>query len=438
MPTTFRRARQRLDVPFDEVCARLQTALDGAFRRDIVRDAQKGVTTLGGALLRLRDGLRSDVWKVGGVRVDLAKAARSYDSRTRAEGFHALHDWDGVADSVNEDTIPVDVLHYIADKAGLEPPDDAVLAILLDYYLMHLLSLLSLRLWDEGDANANLDRLQQLLDQLQGPDGSGQLFAADAETLILIATAHYEREEWGYDLLLERVRGLNEVHCTRIAVGHAAAMGCHLRFGFEATYGRDIVNMRDDNVADYPWLCFSVATLMREYARMHAADETGVPRDTLVESLLNGLSPDAGAFLAVAPASLSAHEEERLAFRELYYRHETALLEEFEARRPTPEAYSPLSFFFNFSHNVLKGTIVDALLWGQPWRLTLNDLLCGVPRGGETGAMKEKLARTLMGYARANPHRIRGRMMPVIVYDPAVGHRAFALTMRKLREAGGR
>ena len=26
-----------------------------------------------------------------------------------------------------------------------------------------------------------------------------------------------------------------------------------------------------------------------------------------------------------------------------------------------------------------------------------------------------------MGYARANPHRIRGRLCPVIVYDPASG-----------------
>jgi hypothetical protein len=434
MPTTFRRPRSRLEIPFDEVCDRLEIALSGTFRQEIVRDALKGVTTLGGALLRLREGLRSDVWKPGGVRVDLAKAVRTYDSRTRAEGFHALHDWDGIADSVNDETIPIDVLHYIADKAGLEAPGPAVPAMLLDYYFMHLLSLLSLRLWDQGDADAHLDRLQGLLEALQGPNGSGQLFAADAETLLLIATAHYEREEWGYDLLLERTRTLNEAHRTRIALGHAAAMGCHLRFGFEATYGRDLVNMRDDNVADYPWLCFSVATLMQEYARMHAAAETGTARDALVESLLNGLSPDPGAFLASAPSSLSAHEQERLAFRDLYYQHKADLLAEFEAQRPTPDAYSPLAFFFNFSHNVLKGTIVDALLWGQPWRLTLNDLLSGVPRGGEAGAAKEKLARTLMGYARTNPHRIRGRLMPVIVYDPAVGHRAFSLTMRKLRE----
>jgi hypothetical protein len=436
MSTTARR-RQKLDVPFHETCARLETALTGGFRREIIADAMKA-TTLGGTLLRLREGLRSDVWKAGGVRVDLAKAVRHYDSRTRAEGFHALHDWDGIADSVNEETIPVDVLHYIADKAGLGRPDPAVLAILLDYYFMHLLSLLSLRLWDEGDADANLDGLQELLDLLQGPDGSGQIFCSDAETLILIATAHYEREEWGYDLLLERTRELSDAHRTRIAIGHGPAMGCHLRFGFEATYGRDIVNMRNDNVADYPWLCFSVATLMREYARMQTEGIVGDARDTVVEAVLNGLSPDPGAFLASAPASLSAHEQERLAFRELYYRYEPVLVEEFEAQRPVPEYYSPLSFFFNFSHNVVKGTIVDALLWGQPWRVSLNDLFCGVPRGGEKSEAKEKLARTLMGYARANPHRIRGRLMPVIVYDPAVGHRAFMLTMRKLAEAGGR
>ncbi len=38
-----------------------------------------------------------------------------------------------------------------------------------------------------------------------------------------------------------------------------------------------------------------------------------------------------------------------------------------------------------------------------------------------------------MAYARSNPDRIRGRLMPVIVYDPESGHRAFALAMRKMR-----
>ncbi len=44
------------------------------------------------------------------------------------------------------------------------------------------------------------------------------------------------------------------------------------------------------------------------------------------------------------------------------------------------------------------------------------------------------LATTLMAYARTNPNTIRGRPMPVIVYDPEAGYRAFRLTLRRLRE----
>ena len=63
-----------------------------------------------------------------------------------------------------------------------------------------------MRIWDDGDADRNLDRVEELLRELQGPSGSGQRFAADAETLMLIGTSHYELEEWGYAKLLARVR----------------------------------------------------------------------------------------------------------------------------------------------------------------------------------------------------------------------------------------
>src|SRR4030095_11759406 len=121
----------------------------------------------------------------------------------------------------NPDMISVDVLNYIADNRGDEPTEPIVLAILLDYYFLYLLALLSLRLWDQGDADENLDRLGQLLALLQGEGGSGQRFANDAETLILIATSHFEIDEHGYDRLLERTRTLNHAHQARIALGHA-------------------------------------------------------------------------------------------------------------------------------------------------------------------------------------------------------------------------
>jgi len=232
---------------------------------------------------------------------------------------------------------------------------------------------------------------------------------------------------------------LSRPHRTNIALVHAASLGCHLRFGFEATCGRDTVALRDDNTTDYPWLCFALATLMSEYVR---ADETGarsvvqgVEREAIVEALLNGLTPDARAFVGDhPPASLAACAAERAEFARLFHRHRPALLEEFERHRPTDHAYSPMCFSFNFSHNVLKGTVIDALLWGDVWDLTFNDLLAGSPPGEPKGETKGTLATTLMGYARSSPDRIRGRLMPVISYDPQAGRQAFGVAMRKMKE----
>jgi hypothetical protein len=309
-----------------------------------------------------------------------------------------------------------------------------VLAILLDYYFMHVLSLLAVRVWDEGDADENLDQVGRLVYLLQGPEGSGQPFAADAETLILIATSHYEMYERGYELLLEQVRTLNEEHQLRIALGHAASMGCHLRFGFEATYGRDTINMRDDNVADYPWLLYAVATLMQHYVRLRETGSAALPESRLAEALIGGLSGDARALVGRPPSSLAKFEGERAQFCDAFHAYKADLLAAFEQYRPTERAYTPLNFFFNLSHNVVKGIVIDALIEQRPWPVSFNDLLTGLGADDELAARKLALAWTLMDYARANPHTIRGRQMPVIVYDPLAGRQAFSVAMRKLRE----
>jgi hypothetical protein len=420
-------------VSFGRACALVETALKGATRREILA----GVSTskdFAQALTRLRGGMRANAWKVRGQTIDLDEVVKKYDRKTRQDGFHVLHDWDGKADHVNDNIIPVDVLDYVVLKRGAEPPDAVALAILLDYYFLHVLALLALRIWDEGDPDANLDRLEGLLAELQGAGGSGQRFVDDADTLILIATSHYEIVERGYDVLLERTKALNRVHRARIALAHTVSMGCHLRFGFEASYGRDTVVMRDDNVADYPWLCWALMTTMQEYARLGGDGVAAAGQAPIVEGILNGLSGDARAFIGEPPASLSRSHDDRAAFRALFLRHRDALLEAFQRYTPTPETYSPLAFFFNFSHNVLKGMVVDALLRGRAWPLTFNDLLTGVSRDEAHAALKQALAATLMGYARANPDTIRGRPMPVIVYDPSTGRDAWAVTLRKIRE----
>lgn len=421
-----------MPLTFAEACAALEPLLGGSTRQQIAGE-MSSANNFSTALVRLRDSMRANVWKSGDQQISLDKLIKEYDRRTRQEGFHVLHDWDGKADKVNGDIIPVDVLHYIDHQRGAEPPDALAIAILLDYYVLHVLALLSLRIWDDGNADANLDRLTQLLGELQGPHGGGQQFTADAETLILIATSHYELDERAFSILLERVRTLSRPHQVKIALGHASSLGCHLRFGFEATCGRDTVATRDDNVADYPWLCFSLATLMREYTRLHEEGAGGPARDAIIEAILNGLTPDARAFVGDAPAALAECEAERAEFRDGFCRFKSDLLNAFEQYRPSAQAYSPLNFFFNFSHNVLKGTVVDSLLWSEARAVTLNDLFTGIPSGESSGDARLALANTLMSYARANPDRIRGQLMPVIVYDPGAGRQAFRVAMRKLR-----
>jgi hypothetical protein len=153
-----------------------------------------------------------------------------------------------------------------------------------------------------------------------------------------------------------------------------------------------------------------------------------------VEALLNGLTPDARAFVGTPIATLRAHEAERLVVREQLLAYRSRLREEFEPFRPTSQRYSPLSFFFNFSHNVLKGTVVDALLRRQVWPVSLNDLFTTLDIDPEASDRKTLLAATLMAYARRSPQTIRGRLMPVIVYDPSTGREAFGTTLRRLME----
>jgi hypothetical protein len=425
------------EISFDAVCLLLETALTGETRQKILADISKS-RGLREALARLRDGMRSHIFKAGGDQLDLRKTVKTFDNRTRQDGFHVLQDWDGKAERLNEEIIPVDVLHYFMSQSEPRSIGDSerqVLAILLDYYLVYVLAVLALRAWDEGSANSNFDKLNHLVQELQGPHGSGQKFAENAETLIFIATSHFEPDIKAYERLLAKVRTLDDSHRLNIALVHAAILGSHLRHGFQDLYNKDLALMREDNGPDYPWLCFSLATLMRVYARMHDEGVHGPERERVVEALLNGLSPDARAFVGRLPAALAACEAEHSEFVKLFNRYRQDLFEAFERHRPSNETYSPISFNFNFPHNLLKAVVVDALVRAAPWDLTLNDLLTGIPRGERISKLRVTLAETLMGYARSSPDRIRGRLVPVITYDPASGLRNFAKTLHIIKEA---
>ena len=105
--------------------------------------------------------------------------------------------------------------------------------------------------------------------------------------------------------------------------------------------------MRNDNVADYPWLYFALAVVMREYVRIHenGCSDQG-EREAVVEALLNGLSPDTKILVNPPAKPFSAiHKTEHAEFCEHLHSYRDDLLEECKPHRPSMNAYSPIGFF---------------------------------------------------------------------------------------------
>ena len=173
-------------MSFASVCDTLEEALGGSFRADVVQQLSSS-PTLGAALARLREAMRTDIWSFGDARLTLALAVREYDRQTRSEGFHALHDWDGVAAHVNPETITVDVLDYIAGQRWYASKGTPVRRAKLSDHLM----------WEEGE-----DAWLIALIDLEGPEEPARYFVA-------LAMVWEEQEE-------ERARNLAGTAVARV------------------------------------------------------------------------------------------------------------------------------------------------------------------------------------------------------------------------------
>src|SRR5262245_50619208 len=125
MPTPEKPRPTRRQITFDAACDLVERALAGDVRREMIAAlarAKDGRTALG----QLRAFMRADVWKAAGHEFDFERIVNDYDSRTRHDGFHVLRDWDGVADTINKDTIPVDVLTFVLNQQQDGTPPDPV------------------------------------------------------------------------------------------------------------------------------------------------------------------------------------------------------------------------------------------------------------------------------------------------------------------------
>ncbi len=384
---------------------------------------------------RLRGAMSDHRFIAGDRRFDLAPAVRRLDVRTRKDGFRVLHSWNHRTHAFTEDVVPVLLIDFFL-RAGPEDPDGGiVLGILLDYYFLHLLALCAMRAWDADDPDAALARVQELLEALQGEDGSGHHFVGDAETLLIYALSQFHPEEQAYERIIARVAELGDDRRLAFARVSAPVLSAHLRWGFWLMYGRDVVRMRADNVGDYPWLLESVLTLLRGWVEADKSDAPEEVRADIAEALLQGLAADPWAFAGSRPPALAGHTRAYDEVRALLRSHGQRLLDDLERHRPTKTEYAPLAFHFNFPHNALIAVVTLALLEGRPQPLPLNALftrhLDDLP-GGET---QEGLARTLMAFSQGSPDRLGHRGAVLVAYDPLSAMRSYSMTTKALREA---
>jgi len=77
-------------ISFADACALVDAALEDSVRSRLIADLSRS-KPFGRALARLRDHLRANSFD---------GFLGAFDHRTRQDGFHALHDWDGKADHV--------------------------------------------------------------------------------------------------------------------------------------------------------------------------------------------------------------------------------------------------------------------------------------------------------------------------------------------------
>jgi hypothetical protein len=421
-------APQRQDgVAVGEACSQLESILEGDARAEILSQLSRGGDAAG-ALARLRTAMRSHRLPMRGDPVSLARVVQSLDNRTRKEGFHVLESWDYRAHRFARDIVPVLMLdRFLA--SGADRHIETALSILLDQYFLSLLGLIAVRAWDDGDPEAILDRVTALLTRVDQSNGGRHSFIDDAETLLLVAVSHYHPEEVAYDALLERVQTLSDHRRLRLALVCAPVLGSHFRWGLRFMYKRDVGLLRDDNVVDYPWLLYSMRTLLDAYSRTGSADDRG----TIVEGLMSGLSVDPWAFTGTTPPCLHAQRADHEAVRATLSGCRDDLLQEFERRRPRLGEYTPLGFEVNFLCNALAA-MVDTALDDRAPHPSLNALL-GRPATGAVGDALEPYARTLTNYARA---RGGASDAALIVYDPHDAQHGISMAQQVLRGASYR
>ena len=272
---------------------------------------------------------------------------------------------------------------------------------LFNLYVIRLLELLSMRLWDAGSSSAGdrLSHIQGVLDQLWALTPADQpVLVRDARWLVQLAQSPATDELGAYFEVAEKIATLSEedrleIHKAgiRMAAGHLRSQIRYYSMKKAASLDETslVLSTRNSNALDFALLIQDLVPLLEAYEDAWHSDD-GQKRLELADAICQGISPDPelflnrvellGAYSMIEHLFITTDLDGHVVYTPMGRRH-VQLLQEYEAQisrvskplyddcpqfRPAAGAYSPYGVLYGFSsdlieHMALKASQPDAV-----------------------------------------------------------------------------
>jgi len=333
---------------------------------------------------------------------------------------------------------------------------------LFNLYVIRLLALLIMRLWDAGSSSApdrvedRLSQVQGLLDQLWSATPADQpVLVRDARWLIPLAQSPTTDELAGYFEVAKQVAETlseeNQIEIQRAGVrmagGHLRSQLRHLSVqkGLSLNENSLVLSTRRSNALDFALLIQGLVRLLEAYEHAGASGDDQ-KRLELADAICQGISPDPELFVnrldLLGPYSMIEHlfittdDDGRVVYTPMGRRH-VRLLEEYEGRirrlskrlyedcqhfRPVEGAYSPYGVLYGFSFNLIEHMTLKSLRPDAATHFSLEDVF--------TSGEAEKLA-WVSGW-RKLPH-VKPEVAKLFEYPQQFAEDVFARIEHALR-----
>lgn len=288
--------------------------------------------------------------------------------------------------------------------------------VLYGVFMLQQLEHLSLRIWDEGNADAGdcLRQIQSLLDTLNGASGSN-VFIRDARWLIQTAQGALTRHLQPYFTVAERISSsLSSADRLEVHKAGAKLAGGHLRSqlryraaeqGLAADDPQVLAITRNSNSMDAALLVADLVSLLEAYKAALLENDV-LPRRELANAVLQGVSADPELFLSrldllgpstviedvflerrdgSAPRFTSAgfaHLDRVARYRALIRELAHPLGEDGLKLGGPGIEYSPFGIAYGFCADIVSGMVMDSLLSHSTFGLSLEDMFAA---DGEPG-----------------------------------------------------